>query len=102
MVRKEEFESPCDVPFDLDDIIDISWEFNPPTPNEEALFLSSNPISSILLIDAGANSTRLLILMQTWVLLWFQILHLITGRFQQFKHQTQKHNLFQEIDSGVG
>ena len=54
--EKEEFESPCDVPFDLDDIIDISWEFNPPTPNEEALFLSSNPISSILLIDAGANN----------------------------------------------
>jgi len=54
--ERDGFESTCNVPFDLDDIIDIWWEFNPLTQNEESLFLSNDPISSILIIDAGANN----------------------------------------------
>jgi len=50
------FESECDFPFDNDDIIDIWWQFNPMSDFDSDLFLSTDPISSIMLIDAGANN----------------------------------------------
>ncbi|HET8885861.1 MAG TPA: hypothetical protein VFM70_05855 [Salinimicrobium sp.] len=54
--EKDDFNSSCDVPFDFDDVIDIWWQFNPMSGNDGNLFLSNNPVSSILLIDAGANN----------------------------------------------
>jgi hypothetical protein len=54
--EKENFESECNVPFDFDNIINIWWQFNPMSNFDANLFLSNDPISSILLIDAGANN----------------------------------------------
>ncbi|MEE1961483.1 hypothetical protein V1387_02210 [Allomuricauda taeanensis] len=54
--EKENFESECNVPFDIDNVIDIWWEFDPMSNFDSNLFLSNNPISSIMLIDAGANN----------------------------------------------
>jgi len=54
--EKDSFESECNVPADFDDVIDIWWKFNPMSDFDSNLFLSNNPISSIMLIDAGANN----------------------------------------------
>ncbi|MFK5968982.1 MAG: hypothetical protein QM487_02525, partial [Candidatus Marithrix sp.] len=51
----ENFQFSCDVPFNSTDTGDISWEFIPFTNQDGIDFISDNPITSILLIEADAS-----------------------------------------------
>ena len=55
----DNFQFSCDTNFDLvvdsNDIGNINWDFIPVTPQDGVDFVSSNPIASILLIEAEAE-----------------------------------------------
>lgn len=51
----EEFQFSCDVPGNPSDTGNINWDFVPATPQDGIDFVSNNPITSILMIEAGAD-----------------------------------------------
>jgi len=50
----DDFQFSCNIPFNSDNTGDINWEFIPLTNQDGIDFISNNPISSILLIEADA------------------------------------------------
>lgn len=53
--EKENFQFTCNVPFNTSNTADIDWDFVPLNTNEGNLFTSNNPMTSVLLIEAGAS-----------------------------------------------
>lgn len=53
--EKDDFQFSCDILFNSTNTGDINWEFKPFTSQDEIDFISNNPISSILLIEADAS-----------------------------------------------
>lgn len=53
--EEDDFQFTCDIPFNSTNTGDINWEFEPLTVQDGTDFISSNPISSILLIEADAS-----------------------------------------------
>ncbi len=52
---KDNFQFSCDVPNNSTDTGDITWEFSPYFPVDATLWNSSNPLTAIFLIEAGAD-----------------------------------------------
>jgi len=53
--EKKNFQFSCNIPLDLDNRGDVSWEFVPYTNSELTLWNSTNPLTTIFKIDANAN-----------------------------------------------
>ena len=52
---KDDFQFSCDIPFNDNDTSDITWNFEPHTDNDNDMFNSDNPITSIFNIEATAT-----------------------------------------------
>lgn len=53
--QKDDFQFSCNVPNNDANTGDINWEFVPLSTNDANLFVSNNPLTAILFINAGVN-----------------------------------------------